>query len=157
MDTGTVLSLAAFLGANVLAALSGAFFRPGEWYDGLAKPSWRPPNWLFGPAWSVLYTLNAVSGWLVFSRDGFGWPIVLYAVSLALNAGWSAIFFGLRRMDLAFGWILALWSSIAVVMVAFAAVSAHAVLLLLPYLAWVSFAAVLNLSIWRLNSDAKAV
>ncbi len=156
METGAILSLAAFLGANVLAALSGAVFRPGAWYEGLAKPAWRPPNWLFGPAWSVLYTLNAVAGWLVFSAQGFSWPILLYAISLGLNAGWSAIFFGLRRMDLAFGWIIALWTSIAVVLIAFAPVSSTAALLLVPYLAWVSFATALNLSIWRLNRDRQA-
>lgn len=156
MDIGSLLSLTAFLTLNILAALSGAFFRPGRWYDRLLKPFWRPPNWLFGPAWSVLYTLNAVAGWLVFEQVGIGWPITLYLVSLALNAGWSAIFFGLRRINLAFGWILALWASIAVVVAAFAPISTTATWLLAPYLAWVSFAAALNLAIWRLNRETSA-
>lgn len=151
MDASAVPALLGFLALNFLAALSGARFRPGAWYQALDKPSWRPPDWLFGPAWAVLYTLNAVAGWMVWRREGLGLAILVYLASLGLNAGWSAIFFGLRRIDWALGWIVALWLSIAAVIGLFAPVSTTAALLLLPYLAWVGFATVLNAAIWRRN------
>ncbi len=156
MDASAIPALLGFLGLNFLAALSGAWFRPGAWYQGLAKPWWRPPDWLFGPAWAVLYTLIAVAGWLVWQRDGVGTPILVYLVSLGFNAGWSAIFFGLRRIDWALLWILGLWLSIVAVIATFAPVSTTAAVLLLPYLAWVAFAAALNGSIWRLNRGRPA-
>jgi tryptophan-rich sensory protein len=156
VDASAIPALLGFLGLNFLAALSGAWFRPGAWYQGLAKPWWRPPDWLFGPAWAVLYTLIAVAGWLVWQRDGVGTPILVYLVSLGFNAGWSAIFFGLRRIDWALLWILGLWLSIVAVIATFAPVSTTAAVLLLPYLAWVAFAAALNGSIWRLNRGRPA-
>jgi tryptophan-rich sensory protein len=149
-----ILPLLGFLGACFAAASTGAIFKPGAWYEGLSKPPWRPPNWLFGPAWAVLYTLIAVSAWLVWQAAGFGTALIVWSVHLVINAGWSWVFFGLRRPDLAFGWILLLWASIAATIAAFAPVSALAASLLAPYLAWVSFAAVLNLSIWRRNPRA---
>ncbi|MCA3248248.1 MAG: tryptophan-rich sensory protein [Azospirillum sp.] len=148
--------LGAFVGANFLAALSGAIFPPGAWYATLAKPAWRPPDWLFGPAWSVLYTANAVAGWLVWKADGGTAPLVVYGVSLVFNAGWSAIFFGLRRMDWAFYWLIGLWLSVAATILAFAPHSQTAVWLLAPYLAWVTFAGALNRAIWRLNAGARS-
>jgi tryptophan-rich sensory protein len=156
VDASAIPALLGFLGLNFLAALSGAWFRPGAWYQGLAKPWWRPPDWLFGPAWAVLYTLIAVAGWLVWQRDGIGTPILVYLLSLGFNAGWSAIFFGLRRIDWALLWILGLWLSIVAVIATFAPVSTTAAVLLLPYLAWVAFAAALNGSIWRLNRGRPA-
>jgi tryptophan-rich sensory protein len=156
VDASAIPALLGFLGLNFLAALSGAWFRPGAWYPGLAKPWWRPPDWLFGPAWAVLYTLIAVAGWLVWQRDGIGTPILVYLVSLGFNAGWSAIFFGLRRIDWALLWILGLWLSIVAVIATFAPVSTTAAVLLLPYLAWVAFAAALTGSIWRLNRGRPA-
>jgi tryptophan-rich sensory protein len=156
VDASAIPALLGFLGLNFLAALSGAWFRPGAWYQGLAKPWWRPPDWLFGPAWAVLYTLIAVAGWLVWQRDGVGTPILVYLLSLGFNAGWSAIFFGLRRIDWALLWILGLWLSIVAVIATFAPVSTTAAVLLLPYLAWVAFAAALNGSIWRLNRGRPA-
>src|SRR5579875_920782 len=98
-----VLSLLPFLAVCFVTALSGAVFRPGEWYESLSKPSWRPPNWLFGPAWAVLYVCIACSGWLVWGAAGIGaeTALIIYGVQLLLNAGWSAVFFGLRRPDLA--------------------------------------------------------
>jgi tryptophan-rich sensory protein len=148
------LALLGFLAACFAAASTGAVFRPGAWYELLAKPPWRPPDWLFGPVWAVLYTMIAVSGWLVWRRVGFAGgalPLLAYAVQLALNAAWSAIFFGLRRPGLAFAEIVLLWASIAATIVLFRQIDALAALLLVPYLAWVSFAAVLNLAIVRLN------
>lgn len=154
MDFETGLGLAGFLLANFAAASSGGFFRPGEWYERLEKPWWRPPNWLFAPAWAVLYLTIAISGWLVWREAGFAGaalPLAIYAVQLVLNAAWSAVFFGLKRIDLAFGELVLLWLSIVATIAAFATVHAGAAWLLVPYLAWVTFAGVLNYAIWRRN------
>ena len=151
MDLSATLSLLPFLAACFVAALSGAVFRPGAWYEGLAKPSWRPPNWLFGPAWTVLYICIAISGWLVWRQVGFTGALIVYAVQLALNAGWSACSFGLHRLDLAFGELILLWLSIAATLVMFVPISTAAALLLVPYLAWVTFAGALNFTLWQMN------
>jgi tryptophan-rich sensory protein len=113
-----------------------------------------PPNWLFPVAWTVLYVMIAVAGWLVWREAGFaGAPLALglWAVQLVLNAAWSWIFFGLRRMDWALADLAALWLAILATILAFAPVSAAAAWLMAPYLAWVSFAGVLNLAMVRLN------
>lgn len=157
MDLPSLLGLLAFCAATVAAATTGAAFRPGDWYEGLSKPAWRPPNWLFGPAWAVFYATIAIAGWLVWRADGlFGaaLPLALWCVQLALNAAWSWFFFGLRRMDLAFVDVVLLWFAIAGTILSFAPVHAGAALLLVPYLAWVTFAAALNLAIWRRNLAA---
>ncbi len=147
-------SLAAFAAANFVAAMSGALFRPGDWYEHLRKPAWRPPSWVFGPAWLCLYTMLAVSGWLAW-RDSESWLApATYAVSLAINAAWSPIFFGMRRMDLALLCIGLLWLSIAAMMFVFAPISTVAFWLLVPYLLWVTFAGALNWKILRLNPDS---
>jgi tryptophan-rich sensory protein len=151
MDTNSALGLLAFFAACFAAAASGAFFRPGAWYERLAKPRWRPPNWVFPPAWSVLYVCIAVAGWLVWRKAGLGAALGVYAVQLLLNAGWSAVFFGLHRPDWAFAEVAALWLSIIATITVFAPISLGAALLLLPYVAWVTFAAALNLSIWQMN------
>ena len=153
MTVTGLLSLLPFLAACFVAALSGALFRPGDWYEHLAKPRWRPPNWLFPPAWSVLYVCIAVAGWLVWRQggDAASPALAVYGVQLLFNAGWSAVFFGLRRVDWAFGELLLLWLSIAATIAVFAPISTAAALLLAPYLAWVTFAGALNLSIWQLN------
>ena len=151
---GTWLGLWGFIGACFVAALSGALFRPGRWYEGLKKPSWRPPNWLFAPAWTLLYAMIAIAGWLVWREHGFaGAPVALalWALQLALNAAWSGLFFGLRRMDLALAELVALWLAIAATIAAFAPLQATAAWLMAPYLAWVTFAGVLNFAMWRLN------
>ena len=159
MDTSSILGLLGFVGACFAVSTTGAVFRPGEWYERLAKPWWRPPNWVFAPAWGVLYLCIAVSGWLVWREAGFAGaavPLAIYAAQLAFNAAWSAIFFGLRRIDLAFAEIVALWLSIAATMAAFHPIHAGAAWLLAPYLAWVSFAGALNFAVWRLNRAVPA-
>ena len=146
----------AFIGVCALAASSGAFFPPGKWYDNLRKPSWRRPKWLFGPAWTVLYAMIAISGWLVWTTAGPGerlLPMAVYGVQLALNAAWSGIFFGIRNMKLALAEMALLWLSIAVNIMVFLPVHTGAALLLVPYLAWVAFAFTLNLSLVRLNPE----
>ena len=159
MDMSATLGLLGFIGACFAVSTTGAVFRPGEWYERLRKPWWRPPNWLFAPAWAVLYLCIAVSGWLVWREAGFAGaavPLGIYAVQLALNAAWSAIFFGMRRPDLAFAEIVALWLSIAATMAAFAPVHAGAAWLLAPYLCWVGFAGALNFTVWRMNRLPRA-
>ena len=140
-----------------LAAGLGSLFNMvslGGWYPALVKPSWNPPSWLFGPVWTVLYAMMAVAGWLVWRRGGPGarTALQLFAVQLALNVGWSAVFFGLQMPGLAFAEILALWVAIAATLRTSWRVSRPAGILLVPYLLWVSFAAVLNFAIWRLNA-----
>ena len=149
-----MLVLVGFVGACFLAAVTGAMFPPGDWYERLAKPSWRPPNWLFAPTWTVIYLTIAVSGWMVWRKSGFAGaalPLAIYLLQLVLNAAWTPIFFGLRRPALAFFEIIMLWLSIVATIATFHSHSVAAAWLLLPYLAWVMFAAALNFTIWRLN------
>lgn len=123
-----------------------------DWYAGLNKPSWNPPNWLFGPVWTLLYAMMAVAGWLVWKRTGWGTAITCFAVQLALNLAWSFIFFGAHQTGLAFLEIVLLWLAIVATIISFWSVSKNAAGLLIPYLLWVSFAATLNFTIWRMNS-----
>ena len=155
MQTSDIASLAGFIVACFAVASSGAFFRPGPWYEQLQKPSWCPPNWLFAPAWTVLYIMIAVSGWLVFRKAGFSGAAVaftIYVLQLLLNAAWSGIFFGAKRLDLAFGELVLLWLMILATILAFHPIDTTAAYLLIPYLCWVTFAGALNLTIWRLNA-----
>jgi translocator protein len=132
----------------------GSLFQPGAWYDGLNKPAWNPPSWVFGPVWTALYVMMGAAAWLVWDRyrDEAKGALSLFVVQLVFNAGWSAIFFGLQSPGLAFLEILVLWLLIAATIVAFWRHRPLAGALLLPYIAWVSFAAVLNFTIWRLNT-----
>lgn len=150
----STIILIAFLIASFAAAATGAVFRPGDWYRQLDKPKWRPPDWLFAPVWTVLYTLIAFSGWLVWRQAGFvgaALPLTIYAAQLFLNAAWTPIFFGLHRVGLALAEILMLWASIIVTIILFYLVNSAAAFILMPYLAWVTFASVLTFSIWRRN------
>lgn len=151
--SGDLLALGFFLLLNFAAASSGAVFRPGEWYAQLSKPAWTPPNWAFPAVWSVLFVLNAISGWLIWRAAGWDAAAVLavYAGSLLINASWSATFFGLRRMDAGLVVVACLWLSIVAVVVLFAAISPFAAILQAPYLLWVSIASVLNLRVLQLN------
>lgn len=126
----------------------------GDWYAAIKKPSWNPPNWLFGPVWTALYIGMAVAAWLVWRKNGLAdaWlPLLLFAVQLFLNAAWSALFFGMRSPGIAFADIVLLWFAILATIVAFGRVSGLAATLLVPYLAWVSFATALNGAIWSAN------
>lgn len=123
------------------------------WYAGLAKPSFTPPNAIFGPVWTLLYILIAISGWMVWRKIGFSpdRPLVIYGLQLALNFAWSFIFFGAHLIGLAVIDILLLWLAIVWNIVMFWRVDRVAAALLVPYLAWVSFASALNIAVWRLN------
>ena len=126
----------------------------GTWYAELRKPAWTPPGWLFGPVWTVLYASMAVAAWLVWTKAGAraaAVPLALFAVQLALNAAWTPVFFGLRLPGPAFAVIVALWAAIVATGAAFWHVRPVAGMLMLPYLAWVTFATGLNFAIWRLN------
>ena len=152
MTDAPIWTLAPFLGLVFLASLTGAVFKPGQWYKQLDKPAWTPPDWLFPVAWGLLYVLMAYAAWRVWDVAGFGLAITLWGVQLALNAGWSAVFFGLRKPGLAFLELAALWFAVAGTIGAFAEIDALAAWLLAPYIVWVTFAAVLNLEIVRRRS-----
>jgi benzodiazapine receptor len=156
--TQTVIALLIALllcyGAAALGGLVGAR-GGGAWYADLEKPSWTPPSWVFGPVWTVLYGMMAAAVWLIWldrRRGRAAAPMLLFAVQLALNAAWSPLFFALRRPDLAFADIVLLWLALVATVWLFLKRRAIAGLLLVPYLLWVSFAAALNLTIWRLNA-----
>ncbi len=139
-----------------VAGIGGLATTPNipTWYVDLAKPSWTPPGWVFGPVWSVLYFAMAVAAWLVWRQAGLAGavaPMTLFGVQLLLNAMWSWLFFGLRNPGAAAVEIVLLWMAIAATMTAFWRRSVVAGILFVPYLVWVSFAVALNLAIWRLN------
>jgi translocator protein len=143
-----------------VAAISSIYTLPSvrEWYPRIAKPSWRPPNALFGPVWTVLYAAMAFAAWLIWlkrgTHPGVHAALFAYAVQLALNAAWSFIFFGAHRIAMALVDIVLLWLAIVAAIFLFWPISRVAAWLLVPYLSWVSFATVLNAAIWRLNRPA---
>ena len=145
------MSFIVFFLLVIAAAAVGSIFKPGAWYASLEKPQWTPPNWAFPVAWSALYLFIAIAGWLVWRTEGAGPAVAVWALQLGFNAAWSWLFFGRRQMALAFVDILCLWLTIVVFIVLAWPLSPTAAFLFVPYLAWVSFAAVLNLRMWRLN------
>jgi translocator protein len=125
------------------------------WYQTLSKPTWTPPDWVFGPVWTTLYLLMAVAAWLVWRRAGWSTgraALSLFALQLALNAAWSPLFFRLHSPGIALVDIIMLWVAIAATVWSFRRISALAGSLFVPYLLWVSYAMFLNWAIWRLNS-----
>ena len=152
------LSLFVFIAACFAAAMTGAFFRPGKWYERLDKPPWTPPNWAFPLVWTILYGMIAVAGWSLWTapegRDAT-LPLVLWALQLSLNAAWSPVFFGLKRLDLGMVVVSGMWLSILATILAAWPASELAALLLVPYLVWVTVAAALNLAVWRRNPGAR--
>lgn len=140
----------------VAAAIGGAATGTsvGTWYPTLQKPAWNPPGWVFGPVWSLLYLLMAIAAWRVSQHreePGRRHALAWYFGQLALNALWSCLFFGLRSPGLAFAEVLVLWAALVVTLGKFARIDRVAAALWVPYLAWVSFAAVLNGTVWWLN------
>ncbi len=149
----SIISLVVSLVVCFAAAFVGTRYLPDEWFRNLKKPSWNPPNWLFAPVWTLLYALMAIAAWRVWEQVGVKSVLILtlFVVQLGLNAAWTWIFFGLHRLDRAFVDIVVLWVLIAATLIGFWQVDEWAGLLLLPYLAWVTFASFLNLTIWRIN------
>jgi tryptophan-rich sensory protein len=129
----------------------GFLTAPGEWYAGLAKPPFNPPNWVFAPVWTVLYVLIGVAGWRTFERDHSSWPMKLWWAQLVLNFLWSPVFFAVHWIGLALLGILLLLAAILAFLVVSWRQNRVAAWLFAPYAAWVAFAAVLNGSIWLLN------
>lgn len=141
-----------------LAGIIGSFFTASSvksWYLTINKPPWNPPSFVFGPVWISLYTLMGVAAYLVWQKRDVGKNVkaalVIYGIHLVVNALWSTLFFGLKNPGLAFIEILILLLFIVLTMIMFYKIRPVTLWLLLPYLAWVSFASVLNFSIWRLN------
>ena len=148
-------ALALFLVACIGGgAASGLATPPGEWYAALAKPAWTPPGWVFGPAWTLLYTLMAVAAWQVWRRRAatdVRMPLALFAIQLALNLAWTPLFFGMQRPGLALAEIVLMLAVILATTASFVRVSTTAAILMLPYCAWVCFATALNWAIWQMN------
>lgn len=150
------LGLAGWLGASFAAGAVGAYASASaaEFYGALTRPPWAPPAWLFGPVWSILFLLMGIAAWLVWRRHGFrSAPVALglFSVQLVANALWTWLFFVWQRGALALAEIVVLWCLIAATIWAFSRLHRPAAALLLPYLAWVSFAAALTLSLWQRN------
>jgi len=140
------------------AGFIGSFFTSPAiegWYASVVKPSFNPPNWIFGPVWTTLFILMGIAAALIWSR---GWDdkavkiaLVLFIVHLVFNVLWSVFFFGMQNPGLAFIEIIILWLMIAALIYLFYQIDHRAAYLLIPYILWVSFAAVLNFTIWQLN------
>lgn len=156
----SLVAFVPFLLAVVAAGSSGVLFEvDGAWYRDLRAPSFRPPSWVFGPVWSLLYLMIAVAGWRLALQAGSARPeaaaaglaLGLWALQITLNALWTPAFFGAHALGAALLVIGALWLAILALIVVSWRVDRLAAGLLVPYLAWVSFAVVLNFAYWRLN------
>ena len=151
------LALFAFVAVCLtIGAIGGAVTSTsvGNWYQQLRKPSFNPPDWVFGPVWTVLYIAMAVAAWRVWRRLSLGvarHPLSLFAFQLLLNLAWSILFFGFQQIGLALAEIVVLFALIVATAIAFWRRDRVAGLLFLPYLGWVGFASLLNASLWRLN------
>jgi len=154
MKRSIPIQIAAAIGILLLTIAApslGAFSPPGEWYQSIHKPSWNPPPWIFGPVWSVLYLMMATAAFLVWRKDGWNRAMSAYLVQLIFNAAWTPLFFGAKRIDWACTDIVALWFAILVTILCFWKTSKVAAWLMVPYLGWVSFATVLNATLWAMN------
>ncbi len=158
MTTRTVLRLIGAIGVTQLAGAIGSVFTVSAistWYATLVKPALNPPSWVFGPVWTTLYLLMGIAAFLVWykgqERKDVTRALVVYGVQLVLNATWSIVFFGLQNPGLALVNIVLLFVSIVVTMILFYKISRPAMYLLIPYIAWVSFASYLNYAIYVLN------
>lgn len=157
VKTGLQLGAAVFL--CLLPGIVGSLFSAPaipEWYAGLNKPWFTPPNYLFGPVWTALYISMGISAFLIWRRrqeHPTATPaLIVFAAQLLFNALWSPVFFGARSLALGLVVIILLWLAIAVTVVLFSRISKIAGLVLVPYLLWVSFATALNVELYRLNS-----
>ncbi len=158
MKMNVILKLIVSLLACQLAGIIGGLFTGASvdtWYAALKKPGFTPPNWLFGPVWISLYLLMGISLFLVWKANiparEKSWALAVFFIQLVLNVVWSYLFFYQKSPALGFSEILVLWIMILVTLVKFFPINRLASLLLVPYLLWVSFAAVLNYAIWHLN------
>jgi translocator protein len=129
----------------------GLFTLPGEWYAGLVKPSFNPPNWIFGPVWTALYFMIGVAGWRIYVKDPSGAAMKIWWAALALNFIWSPVFFGAQQLGVALVIILALLVSILAFIVISRPADRPSSLLFIPYAAWVGFATLLNGALFMMN------
>ena len=151
---GLIIFIVVCLGVGGLGAIATTP-EIDTWYRTLDKPSWNPPDFVFGPVWTTLYVLMAIAAWLVWRPAGFraaAVPLSLFAFQLGLNLLWSWIFFGMHRPGYAFAEIVVLWMAIVATTFTFLRPSKPAAWLMSPYLAWVTFATALNFAIWQLNA-----
>ncbi len=144
-----------FLSACFAAAATGSLFPTGEWYLGLKKPWWTPPNWLFPVAWAFLYLALAISGARVAGLDNNQYAMGFWSLHIALNTLWTPVFFGARRLKIGFYIILLLWLSTCGLIGTSFYVDFFSGVIITPYIFWVSYASALNFSLWRLNPDAE--
>ena len=153
-----ILALSGWLALSFAAAALGAVASvdAGEFYEQLARPGWAPPKWLFGPVWTILYMTMGVAAWLVWRAHGFErgrTALIIFIIQLGVNALWSWVFFVWRQGAFAFAEVMLLWCLVVATVVSFWRLHRVAGGLLLPYLAWVTFASALTYSTWRLNPD----
>ena len=157
MKLAPLFSLILFLALSVVAVSLGGYLTSisvNDWYPTLTKPSWNPPNWVFGPVWTTLYVMMAVAAWRVWLKQphpGVPSGILAYLIQLALNTSWSGMFFALQNPMLGFVNIFLLWVAILWTIERFWWTSRVAAILMIPYVLWVTYAMALNFTIWRLN------
>ncbi|WP_234567424.1 TspO/MBR family protein [Rhodohalobacter sp. 614A] len=156
--TSSIVGLILWIGLCFLVAWTGARVSPGiapsEWYNALNKPGWNPPNWVFGPVWTLLYTLMGIAAWRIWNKFGFREArpaLVLFLLQLGLNGLWSQLFFRLQSPGWAFIEIFFLLAAIIITSYLFSKKDKWAFGLMVPYILWVSFAACLNGTIWWIN------
>ena len=155
-DDPAIWGLLGWIAITAVAAAIGSIAAANsrEFYEGLQRPTWAPPGSVFGPVWTVLYLAMATAAWMVWKARnyvGARVALVVYVLQLALNALWTWLFFAWHQGALAFVGVMLLWIAVAMTMNLFRRVRPMAGTLLIPYLAWVSFAAVLTYAVWRLN------
>ncbi|SFS19874.1 tryptophan-rich sensory protein TspO [Yoonia litorea] len=144
-----------FLAATFAAGATGAMFPTGEWYKQLNKPSWTPPNWLFPIAWTTIYLLMSFAGARVAVLEGSAYAMAFWAMQIAFNALWTPVFFGLRNLKASLPIMTGLWLAVLGCLITHWQLDIWAGLAFVPYMAWVTVAAALNLSMVRLNPDQK--
>ena len=151
----SIVLFAIFLAACLGAGATGAAFPPGQWYETLRKPSWTPPNWVFPVAWTSIYLLISFAGARVALMDGNAFAMAFWAAQAAFSTLWTPVFFGLRRLKGSLLVMAPLWLAVLGATVSHWQMDLWAGLAFLPYLAWVTVAAALNLSVARLNPDVE--
>lgn len=145
-----------FFATCCAAASTGAMFMPDQWYRDIDKPSWTPPDWVFPVTWTILYVAIAVSATRVAPMAGSAYAMGFWGLQMVLNALWSPVFFGLHKIKAAAIVVVSLWLAVFGAMVTLWQMDLIAGLLFIPYLIWVSIAAALNLTIWKLNPEEAA-
>jgi tryptophan-rich sensory protein len=159
MNMSNILKLIISISIPLIIGFTSGFFTitgVGSWYQTIQKPSWNPPGWIFGPVWTTLYVLMGISLFLIWKssadKEVKQTAILLFSLQLVLNFFWSFIFFNQQQVGWALVEIIVLWFAILVTIFSFSKINNTAAWLLVPYISWVSFATILNYTIWKLNS-----